>query len=61
MGEISKAKEKILFVSCNVKKKQGREVGKKYFFALSFLVKNVCFMHVLHWFVGIFLNKNLLG
>ena len=41
------AKEKILFVSCNglEKNRVGRSVKKLY--CTIFLVKNVCFMHVL--------------
>ena len=40
---LSKAKKKILFVSCNGPKKN--RVGRSAKFI--FLVKNVCFMHVL--------------
>ena len=45
--EWPKAKKKILFVSCNGRGKirVGRSV--KIFFCITFLVKNVCFMHVL--------------
>ena len=45
--------------------------SEKYFYWIIFLVKIVCFMHVLRWLgvgraeknfkVGIFLNKTLLG
>ena len=45
----SKAKKKILFVSCNSLKINmvGRSV--KFFFFIILLVKNVCLMHVLRW------------
>ena len=43
---VCKAKKKVLFVSRNgLKKRVGR--SGKYFFCTIFLVKNVCFMHVL--------------
>ena len=40
--------KKILFVSCNDPKKNREVRSVKIFFCIIFLVKNVCFMHVLH-------------
>ena len=70
-SHLIQAKKKILFVSCNVLKKNrvGRSV-KKYFLLYFFGQKCVfyaCFTLIWSWEggenfrVGIFLNKNLLG
>ena len=48
-----KPKKKKLFVSCNSPKKNrvGKSVRIFFFFCIIFLVKNVCFMHILRWLV----------
>ena len=48
-----------MFVSCNgpEKNREGRSVKKFY---IIVLVKNVCFMHVLHW-LGVGKAEKILG
>ena len=52
--------KKKLFVSCNGREKNrvGKSVKKK--ICIIFLVKNVCFMHVLRW-LGVGRAEKILG